>query len=549
MFLPGDKVTYTRVRGSCRLNKREVTFTDGGECVVRATLARSGYLDWDSGEKIIVVSPGTLSGISWAPTLIGTVGVRLVLEEVVGVLPGDKVTYTRVRGSCRLNKREVTFTDGGECVVKATLARSGYLDWDSGEKIIVVSPGTLSGISWAPSLIGTVGVRLVLEEITGAKASDKVTYTRVRGSCRLNKREVVFTDGGECVVKATLARSGYLDWDSGEKIIVVSPGTLSGISWAPSLIGTVGVRLVLEEITGAKASDKVTYTRVRGSCRLNKREVTFTDGGECVVKATLARSGYLDWDSGEKIIAVGLGTLSGVSWAPSLIGTVGVPLVLEEVVGVLPGDKVTYTRVRGSCRLNKREVTFTDGGECVVKATLARSGYLDWDSGEKIIAVGLGTLSGISWAPSLIGTVGVRLVLEEVVGVLPGDKVTYTRVRGSCRLNKREVTFTDGGECVVKATLARSGYLDWDSGEKIIAVGLGTLSGISWAPSLIGTVGVPLVLEEVVGVLPGDKVTYTRVRGSCRLNKREVTFTDGGECVVKATLARSGFFSPESQSK
>ena len=409
---------------------------------------------------------GIIKGVSWTPNLSGTVGMPLVLDEVVGAEIGDVVSYIFVSGSCSLDVRTLTFSDVGTCVVKATVGRSGYSDWDSGEKIIVVSPGTLSGISWTPTLIGTVGVRLVLEEVVGVLPGDKVTYTRVRGSCRLNKREVTFTDGGECVVKATLARSGYLNWDSGEKIINISRGVPTGVSWAPSLIGTVGVRLVLEEVVGVLPGDKVTYTRVRGSCRLNKREVTFTDGGECVVKATLARSGYLDWDSGEKIIAVGLGTLSGISWAPSLIGTVGVPLVLEEVVGVLPGDKVTYTRVRGSCRLNKREVTFTDGGECVVKATLARSGYLDWDSGEKIIAVGLGTLSGISWAPSLIGTVGVRLVLEEVVGVLPGDKVTYTRVRGSCRLNKREVTFTDGGECVVKATLARSGYLDWDSGEK-----------------------------------------------------------------------------------
>ena len=311
-----------------------------------------------------------------------------MLDEVTGTRQGDVITYARVSGPCSLKKRVLTFSDAGSCVVQATVERSGYTTWNSGNITITVAPGTLKGLGWTPSVTGTVGVDLVLDEVTGTRQGDVITYARVSGPCSLKKRVLTFGDAGSCVVVATVERVGYTRWESGNVTITVALGVLTGLGWTPSVTGTVGVDLVLDEVTGTQLGDTVAYTRVSGSCSLKKRVLTFSDAGSCVVSATVERAGYTAWNSGNITITVGPGTIKGLGWTPAVSGTVGVDLVLDEVTGTQLGDTVAYARVSGPCSLKKRTLTFGDVGSCVVSATVERSGYTAWNSGNIAITVG-----------------------------------------------------------------------------------------------------------------------------------------------------------------
>ena len=546
-MLSGDIATYIYVSGDCHfgngteLAERTLTFTNGGDCVVKATVDRVGYDAWDSGEITIKVALGALTGLGWTPSTSGTVGEALILADVTGFALGDVVTYSRVSGNCKLNKQTLTFEDVGACVVKATVERTGYKPWDSGAITINVGSGTLTGLGWTPSTSGTVGEALVLADVTGFALGDVVTYSRVSGSCKLNVQTLTFEDVGTCLVKVTIERTGYKPWDSGAITINVGPGTLTGLGWTPSTSGTVGEALVLADVTGFALGDVVTYSRVSGSCKLNVQTLTFEDVGTCVVKATVERTGYKPWDSGAITINVAPGTLTGLGWTPLTSGTVGEELALVDVTGFALGDIVTYSRVSGNCKLNTQTLTFEDVGTCVVKATVERTGYKPWDSGAITINVAPGTLTGLGWTPLTSGTVGEELALVDVTGFALGDIVTYSRVSGNCKLNTQTLTFEDVGTCVVKATVERTGYKPWDSGAITINVAPGTLTGLGWTPSTSGTVGEALILADVTGFALGDVVTYSRVSGNCKLNVQTLTFEDVGACVVKATVERTGY--------
>ena len=431
-------------------------------------------------------------------------------------------------------------------------------------------PALIEGVSWTPAVEGNVGVPLVLDAVTGTQNGDIISYTRVSGSCsfgtgsELAGRTLSMTGEGACVVKATVDRVDHVSWDSGEQTIAVDLGTLTGIGWTPATSGQVGTLLVLDAVVGIQNGDNVFYTKVSGSCSFGsgsdsaERTLTFTVDETCVVKATLERGGYNSWESGNKSIVVGLGTLTSLGWTPAISGQVGTPLVLDAVAGIQNGDNVSYVKVSGSCSFGsgsdsaERTLTFTVDETCVVKATVERTGYYSWDSGNQSIVVGPApTLGGISWNVATNGNVGTPLVLDGVVGIQDGDIVTYIKVGGHCQFDsgseqaERTLSFSINGTCVVKARVERSGYSPWDSGNRTIAVGLGTISGVDWQPSTSGKVGTALLIEAVTGTQYTDTIIYKVVSGDCRFGteKREVslrtlTFTAPGTCVVKATVER-----------
>ena len=349
--------------------------------------------------------------------------------------------------------------------------------------------GIIKGVTWTPAVSGKVGIPLILDGAAGMINGDIATYIHVSGSCHFGsgsevaERTLTFTDDGDCVVKSQVDREGYDAWDSGEKVITVAPGTLTGLGWTPSVTGTVGEDLVLEEVTGTQLGDMIAYARVSGACSLKGRVLSFGDVGSCVVKATVERSGYTRWESGNVTITVAPGTLTGLGWTPAVSGTVGVDLALEEVTGIQLGDVITYARVSGPCSLKKRVLTFSDVGSCVVSATVERSGYTTWESGNVTITVAPGTLKGLGWTPSVTGTVGEDLVLDEVTGTQLGDTVAYARVSGPCSLKKRTLTFGDVGSCVVSATVERGRLHNLGVGKCRHYRGAGNTDG-AWVDSL-----------------------------------------------------------------
>ena len=242
----------------------------------------------------------------------------------------------------------------------------------------------------------------------------------------------------------------------------------------------MGVAQTLDEVTGTQLGDTVNYVQVSGSCTLNGRDATFADAGPCVVKATVERTGYSAWDSGDRTIAVE-DPFKGFSWLPAIKGRVGTPLVLDAVKGIRKGDVVTYTNVSGSCRFGagseqeRRTLTAVESGTCLLKATVARPGFPIWDSGSRLVYIVRGIARDIVWTPVKYGRVGIPLLLDIVQGTQNGDKVFYKRVRGNCRLahdgdkaQRLKVILGGGESCVIVAIVEREGYNIWDSGERSI---------------------------------------------------------------------------------
>ena len=415
--LNNDVTTYTRVSGPCRFGsgsetaERTLTFTATGTCVVAATLKRSGYRPWNSGDKSITVGRGTLTTIGWTPATSGRVGESLTLDAIKGSRSGDKTIYTTVSGSCRFGtlnntaERTLTFVQTETCIVKARLERNGYAPWESGERSIAVREGLIKGVTWSPADMGRVGTPLVLDAVTGTIDGDTVTYGQISGTCHFGsgsetaERTLTFTSAGSCVVRAMVERPHYNAWNSGEQTITVKLRELTGITWSTPIRGTVGIPLTLPPVGGTQPGDTVTYSKTYGSCLLgngsdtNRRTLTFVNGGTCLVRTTVERSGHEPWNSGSRLISVSVGTLSGLDWVPSTEGAVGTPLLLTPVSGTQAGDSVTYSRVSGGCSFgvgsetDRRTLTFTWSGTCVVRAEVERPGYAGWESGNKSITV------------------------------------------------------------------------------------------------------------------------------------------------------------------
>ena len=578
-----DVVSYIKVRGPCKFRKgkakarRTLVFSGTGTCVVRAKVQRKGHATWNSGnKKITVTAVLSMIGISWSPATSGTVGTELVLDPVSGTRNEDRVTYSVVSGACSFGsgsnvaERTLSFTKAETCVVKATVERSSNSTWNSLKKsITVTAPPRLNKVSWSPATTGTVGTNLILDNVSGTKKNDIVTYIKVSGSCKFRKgkakfrRTLVFSAPGSCVVRATVKRKGYAIWNSGNKTITVT-ATLSSakITWSPANSGTVGIELVLDPVSGTHSGDTITYVWVSGQCNfiggnpLTARTLSFTGAGDCVVKATVERNGQNVWDSGNHTVTIIKGTIADIDWNPATIGAVGTPLVLDPVGNTDNSDVVTYTRVSGDCRFGngsdvaERTLTFTRTETCVVEATVERPGYTTWNSGHKSINIGRGILTNISWNPITSGQVDKSLTLAPVQGANTNDRVSYTVINGSCyfgigtHVARRTLMFPRIETCFVQARLVRTGYEPWVSRHRSIVVAAGTIKGVTWTPTETGRVGAPLVLDAVTGARNTDTVTYVRISGNCNFGsgddtaERTLTFTDAGSCVVKAQVER-----------
>ena len=378
---------------------------------------------------------------------------------------------------------------GEDCVVRARFAGNDNYrssNWANIATIVIVQGDLSSIISWGPStLTSDVDASLVLESVVGAQGTDTVTYSRVSGSCAFGsgsdeaERTLSFTDNVPCLVKATVSRTGYVTWDSGNVTIEVTDGSVSVV------FGTDGGGFVGSLVIGGDSVAPIipanytlgTFSLVSGSeqyCILNDsatgeveaKAVDFTTSPSCQVSVVISRTGYI---SATYLMSIGLekGTITGVSWTPTVLAISDTPLELETVSGALGGDTVTYTHVSGACSFGTgtdralRTLTFTATGNCVVKATAARTGYTTWDSGNKTILVVDGSVSGVAWNPPRAGTVGVDLILPALTGSQVGDIVSYSRISGDeCSFvpTTRTVSFTGSANCVVRASIERGAF-------------------------------------------------------------------------------------------
>ncbi len=500
---------------------------------------------------------------------------------------GDEIaspayTYTSQDTSiCTVNSTngEIEGVAMGDCQI-VLLASSGstplgYLEKEIAAPVVFVR-GQQAGITWSPSVSGTVGADLLLAAVAGADASAVVNYVVAAAgttgcawrSSDASTRTLFFTNAGTCRVRATVSRTGYDDWTSIADI-VVALGTQGGISWSPVTAGTVGDELLLAAVAGADTTAAINYAvtdagatgcAFKGNSGADARTLIFTNAGTCKVQASATRTGYQTWTSPEISVSVALGTQGGISWSPVTAGTVGAELLLAAVAGADTTAAINYAVTdagatacawKGNSGADAHTLIFTNIGTCKVQASATLTGYQTWTSPEVSINVGPGAFVGLSWTPGtatfLVGDSPATLNPVATVGDVTGDASYTVSDAGttSCAFSTATVpvlTFSAAGTCKVKAKVAKTGYNPWESSDHDISISDLPPVGITWtgyANSNTATVGqaAPALQAPTLNPASADASYSATPSGVCTVDSSTgaLTIVGAGSCEVSLT--------------
>ena len=581
-------------------SERTLTFTEAGTCIVQARSTLAGHFAWRSQTfSISVRHAQTLELPDDAPygdNINFFSGTTLaLLNPPTG---GDGALEFRTTAAstnwCEVDPASGMVTGKGisqgdaqqDCVIEARWGETSThyaSSWEELATLTVLPPPDplQTGLAWAATNTGKVGVELVLPAVTGADAGAALTYTISSPgttACAWKDGDastltLIFTKDGTCEVQARSVLAGHQPWSASVEI-VVALGTQLGLAWSHTTTapaGTVGTPLTLDAVTGADNADSVTYEKTTAPgnsiCSFgtgaNERVLTFSDSGTCIVQAVVTRSGYEDWTSAEVSIVVAKGTQTGLVWAATNTaptGKVGETTTLPAVTGADNADSVTYEKTTAPgnsiCALSGRALTFSDSGTCIVQAVVTRSGYDTLTLGPVPINVALGDLSGLSWSVGTTTFIKTATpILPEVTGKQNGDTIVYTVTsQGStgCSFGTgtdvRKLEFTAAGTCKVQATLTRTGYNPWPSPEislgitnadPVVIVWTGYGSGNNANKGKVGETSPAL---QTPTLTPSDATpTYsTASSGVCSVTSGgDLTIIGVGDCVVKLTATPS----------
>ncbi len=577
-------------------SKRTLSFSEAGTCTVQARSTLAGHFAWRSQTfSISVRHPQTLELPDDAPygdNLNFFSGQTLaLLNPPTG---GDGALEFRTTAAsanwCEVGPASGMVLGKGisqgdaqkDCVIEARWGETSThyaSEWATLATLTVLPPPDplQTGLAWAASTAGQVGVELVLPPVTGADSSAVLTYTVSSPgttACAWKDGDastltLIFTNAGTCVASVRSQLAGYQDWQASVSI-AVAKGTQTGLAWAATTTapaGKVGETTTLPAVTGADNGESVTYEKTTDAgnsiCALSGRALTFSDSGTCIVQAVIARTGYQTLTLGPVSITVAKGTQTGLAWAAintAPTGKVGETTTLPAVTGADNADSVTYAKTSDAgnsiCTLSGRDLVFSDAGTCKVQALVARSGYDTLTLGPVSISVALGDLTGLSWSVGTTTFIKTATpVLAEVTGKQNGDTIVYavtSQGSTSCAFGTgadvRKLAFTAAGTCKVQATLTRTGYNPWPSPEISLGITNADPVVIAWTGygsgnnANKGKVGEAPPALQTPTLTPSDATPrYSTVSsGVCSVTSGgDLTITGKGDCVVKLTATPS----------
>ena len=506
------------VNGNIRLLS---TGVERDVCQVRVWAIADGYNNYNGVSNVRkIVQAGIIGGLTWNPQTTGTVGVALTLNAVGGTKVGDTTTYSAVRGSCSVVGRAITFTNTGNCVVKATVERNHYTTWDSGEKIIVVSEGMIA-FATTPTLSYSGGLRY-----------------------------------GDTTTK--LAPSGLPGSDR----------NAVSITWNYTLQGRNS------DDNGDKANVCTRANANSGNSDYNKIQLgtAALAGDICRVSVTGTATGYASYTAVTAVdLTVGLGTQTAPTGWSNHYGSSPRVRVGETlpIAGAEPGNSASNggaleygVKSSGThCSVNSSsgEVRGSSVGSCVIQARFVavanKYGNSPW-ADVATIAVEAGSQT-YTWNQSNVSaTFGSELALAELMGAPDGATIAYQIVdgantagcawKGNSGTNLRTLTFADDGSCMVRVSVTRIGYNPWASSDVTI-----TVTPASWTsgPAWMGYTGsatfnaTPPTLIAPTST-PGATWTYATSTGAvCGVNENtgELSIGAAGDCIVTATPDRAGY--------
>ena len=629
-FPIADSYAIDVISGDCAYDEgtHVLSFTNTAQCFVRVTAFKNHY---DDKEETFAITPGVGALVFATPPTIGYGGflrygdlttelspVTLPTADDNGVgviwnydVEGRASDGTTLKANvCELasNNKIVLLVGAGVgdiCNIGVSGSAVGYDDYTSVTELqMSVEEGIIVGLAWNPPATGSVGIDLVLPVVAGTETTDTVTYSKVSGSCSLNAstRSLAFSGTGDCIVKATVARSGYGIWDSGDKTIRISSGTLL-LATTPTLTytgslqyGDASTMLVptglpsdddnLVSITwhytlqGRNSEDNADKDNVCVRANADSSHADYDKiqlgsaaavGDICRVGAIGRVAGYSDYGGVASVdLTVALGTQPApAGWSnhygasPSVAVENSLPAIGISPTNLRPdGGALEYHIKSGSCTLDTASGEITGGGtgSCVVEARFAAVAekYAASDySDVATITIAMGSQSYADWSQGDAGvTFGSELPLAQfmeppvdatIIYLIDSDTNTAGCAwKGASGADERTLTFGDDGSCQVRLQVSRIGYGDWIS--DAITVTVTPLSWISanWSgyDSSSATYG-----NAAPGVNPptsvpeADSWTYSTGSTSCTVESDDgsLTIVSVGSCTVTAIPSKAGY--------
>ena len=483
-------------------------------CTIRAWYL--GNANYNASPEVdiatIAVNEGTLGSVSWG-SFTGTLKVGSGQKTPSTTsLAGATVRYALKSGSaanCHLRStstgaveaKAVASPASKTCTIVATVSKTGYTS-KTRDISVSLAAGTISGVAWTPTLAGTVGEDLTLEAVSGNVAGDTVTYSKVSGAgCSFNTgtRVASFTTNADCVVKAKVARTGYTAWNSGNKTITVSKGTLD-LAWSPGVgsASTSQSPLTLPAATGDDVSTATITYRVTNadttSCAFGsgsatlERTLSFSAAGTCTVQASATRSHYNNWSSSSYDITITTNPPVGITWAGYESGANSVAMggtYNPDTPTYDPsGATGTYSHTGTGCSVtNSGVLTPTVAGDSCVVTLSATATNREPGSVQVTVDVvkatqSAPTASSVYGTPTLV-TGGTQVVVSAPTG--GHGTLSYRSATGTiCTVDTGSGTITArlNGNCTIEAKWGGDATYEASAWGVVqtIAIGLGTLT-------------------------------------------------------------------------
>ena len=425
-------------------------------------------------------------------------------------------------------------------MVKATVARANYATWDSGDKTIGTSSGTLA-FATAPTLTysGTLayGDTTTLLTPSGLDDDDDNTvsvtwhYTLqgrnsdddadkgnvcVRGnadssSADYNKIQLgsAATFGDICRVSVIARAMGYSDYNgvSGVDLTVGLGSQSAPTGWSnhygttPSVAVGNTLSATGTEPSNSKSDGGALEYRIKsGSCTIDAASGEVTGGGmgSCVVEARYAAvadkytaSGYSDVAT----ITIAMGTQSytwsqadtSMAFADGLEVTItnGTnPALRPDVVATFhidPDANTAGCAWKGATGTDVRTLTVTDDGSCRIRLRVARTGYGTWQSSWVTVTITPLAWTRVAWTGYSADNINYGNAAPSAgdpTSTPDADSWTYSTSSPNCSVDEDDgsLTITGVGVCRVTATPSKVGYDDHDGVEGSVVVSKGTQS-------------------------------------------------------------------------
>ena len=592
-------------------------------CIVIGTATRTGYTTKTSGDISINLAPGTQPAITWGNFGGNTLQVGGATQTpTTTTATGVTIGYALKQGSstnCELvtassgevRAKAVDLSSTKVCTIVGTATRTGYTTVTSGDISINLSLGNMGELSapdYGENTLAIGGSAAVVTAPGGVPDGASWAYA-VTASCTIVEDTGVVTsnsdasEGDTCIVTATASADGYnakaaptvtLTVTSDEALAITWSGyTPATLTWASGGVSapTLSAPTVADDDGGAVTAPAISFAYAVGDSTTNNActvtagtgAVAIAGAGTCHIVLTVADAAAGDninyvTTTASSTITVNKAANSAAVTARDLYAatvTVGVPITPTGLP--TDGDGTLSYRVWNQANPNGG----ASGDDCTVNTSTGELAgaetavgenchvHARWSgdddhlesnwfniSGTSGIRVNPGTITGITWSPASTGVVGTPLVLDAVggSGLANGDRVTYTKVSGSCAFGSgsarasRTLIFTNTGNCVVKVGVARTGYA-WESVNKTIAVSAGTIAvagadtAAKWGTYPAVTVGESAAAAPTIGTTTPGTVTKAYTSGTnCEVETNgAVTGLDDGTCSITLTLSATGY--------